>query len=203
MATLADLKTRIAEELVRDDMGTDGDNEDALDRACDSAISYYADELQWFNDSTGTATTVASTATVSLPTGMRYATQVSYLEEPLTKAKLDDILIYDDTGPPSHWAMDGSTIRLFPIPDGAYSLSVQGVADFDDVTFPPEHYDLIAARVKVILLRFPLRDPEGLALARDEENDALQRVRRESRKRRVVPLKTELGGRSYNINSDR
>jgi hypothetical protein len=202
MATLADLKTRIAEELVRDDMGADGDNEDTLARAIDSAISYYADELQWFNDSTGTASTVAATATVSLPTGMRYATQVSYSEEPLTKATLDDILIYDDTGQPSHWAMDGDVIRLFPIPDAVYALSVQGVADFDDVTFPPEHYDLIAARTKVILCRFPLRDPEGLALARDEERDALDRVRRESRKRRSVPLRTEFGGRSYNINTD-
>lgn len=205
MSTLADLKLRIADELTRDDMGAGGDSEDALARAIDSAISYYADEMGWFNHLNDTATTSGGTA--ALPTGMRYATRVSYLQCPLIQADLDELQPLTDTGPPARWAMDGDTIYLWPIPDDGLSLSVQGIADFGAASFPPEHYDLIAARAKVSLCRFPLRDTEGLQLAVIEEREALARVRQESRKRGRVPLRSPdfpspQWYRNFNINPD-
>lgn len=203
MTTLSDLKTRIADELTRDDMGVGGEAETALDRAIDSAVAFYASEIAWFNHLLGTTSTVAATATATLPTGMRWASQVSYLGSPLNKVDLAKIESLTETGIPSRWAMNGSLIQLWPIPDAIYSLSVQGIADFGAATFPVEHYDLIAARAKVILCRFPFRDTEGLALAQQEEAEALSRVRRESRLRRQSPLRAGFDGIGYNINTDR
>ena len=77
MATLADLKTRVADELTRDDMGSGGEAESALSRAIDSACELYADELRWDNHTSGVIAT-SGTHTEALPAGMRYATQISY-----------------------------------------------------------------------------------------------------------------------------
>lgn len=206
MATVADLKTRIADELTRDDMGSGGEAEGALLRAIDSAIEFYADELRWDNNSSGDTTTSGGSNTASLPTGMRYATQVSYLEEPLIHDELDNLEPLTETGIPSRWAMDGDSLYLWPQPDASYSLSVQGVAVSDSVTFATQAlYDLVAARVKIILCRFPLRDEAGEAAATRDEADALTRVRRESKQRRIRPLRTDdlVNVRIYNINTDR
>src|SRR4051794_17863916 len=113
MSSLAELKTRIADELTRDDMGTGGEAEDALSRAIDSAIAHYADEMGWFNRLSGTATTTAS-STAALPTGMRYATQVSYLEEPLIRDELENLEPLIETGIPTRWAMSGDSLYLYP-----------------------------------------------------------------------------------------
>jgi len=208
MATLADLKTRVADELTRDDMGSGGDAESALNRAIDTAIEFYADEQFWFNRLSGTVNTVGATATVAFPTGMRLPTQVSYLQCPLKKVDLENIQFLTDTGIPTRWAEDEGQIYLWPIPDGVYALSVQGVADLGTPVTSNEWttygYDLIAARVKVILCRFPFRDADGLSLALQEELEALRKVRRESRRRRQVPLTAEdLAVRRYNITTDR
>lgn len=211
MATLSDLKTRIADELTRDDMGSGGEAEGALNRAIDSAIDQSENELFWFNHSNTTANTVGGVSTIAVPTGMRVVSQVSYLEEPLIRDRLDRLQPLTETGIPSRWAQDGDTIYLWPQPDAAYSLSIQGTADVgtpasdgDSNIWTTEAYDLIAARVKARLLRFPFRDPDGLALARDEEAEALFALRQETRKRRQTPLRSrDFEGRRYNINSDR
>lgn len=204
MATLADLKTRIADELTRDDMGSGGEAEAALDRAIDSAIELYADEMRWDNHLSDDVSTTGGSSTVAIPTGMRYALKLSYLQLPLIKDELENLQPLTATGPPSHWAADGDNIYLWPQPDAVYSLSVQGIADADAASFATQAlYDLIAARVKVILCRFPLRDVEGLGLAMQEEAEALARVRRETRRRDSIPLKLRdlICGR-YNINTD-
>jgi hypothetical protein len=211
MATYADLKTRIADELSRDDMGTGGDAANALTQAISSAIAFYADEALWFNHNSGTRTTTNGVGTISLPSTVRVAATVTYLSLDLLRVPLEVIEQLTDTGIPTRWAQNGDLIQLWPIPDGAYTLSVYGIAsvaaptaDGDSTIWTNEAYDLIAARAKVNLLRFPLRDAAGLALAMQEEAEALSKLRRESRKRRQSPLRSYDFPRSrYNINTDR
>lgn len=208
MATLSDLKTRIADELTRDDMGSGGEAEGALNRAIDSAIEFYADELFWFNRDTGTRATTAGVDYVALPTSMRRAEQVSYLQQPLIKVDLREIEDLTDSGQPSRWAENGDNIQLWPVPDAAYTLAISGVAELGTpVTsnaWTTDGYDLIAARVKVILCRFPFRDTEGLAMAQQEEAQVLGKLLRESRKRRQHKLRPDLEGDTrYNISTDR
>jgi hypothetical protein len=207
MATLTQLYTRIILDLNRDDMGASGELEQAKIDAVAAAIDNHADELFWFNRASGTKATVASTATIALPTGMRIAKQISYQQTPLTKVKPEDIQYLTTTGLPTRWAESDGAIQLYPIPNAIYTLSLYGVADLGVPAttneWSTEAYELIAAEAKMILCRGPLRDPEGLGLARDGRDEALAKLRRESRTRGmtglVADLPPEVG--TYNINA--
>jgi len=187
MATLAELKARIIAETNRDDMGTGGELETVLSNAIARAIEFHADEQFWFNRKSGSASTVASTATVALPTGLRIANVVSHNQSPLQKVALEEIEHLTTTGPPGKWAENEGLIQLSPIPDAVYALKVTGIADLgvpaSSNEWTTEAYDLIAATVRKILFRDVLRDVEGYNLARMAEEEELSKLRRESRRR--------------------
>src|SRR5207237_4201033 len=118
----------------RDDMGPGGELEQAKIDAVADAIDLHAGELFWFNRASGTLSTVAGTATVALPAGMRIARVVTWLGAPLRKIALDKIEAAENvsapvTGPPCRWAEDDGAIHLWPIPAAAYTLAVHGIAD--------------------------------------------------------------------------
>jgi hypothetical protein len=209
MATLAELKTRIILAMNRDDLGTGGEAHQALIDAYTRAIEFYADELFWFNRLSTTVNTVAQTPTVTLPTGLRYGAVISYQGIPLQKVPLEDIQEYYNAqnlvySLPVWWADDGNTVRLWPTPDAVYSLSIYGLADLgvpaSSNAWTNEAYDLIEARSRMILYRDYFRDPEGAALAASAETEALGKLMRETRKRGVSPLRTDMQVRPrYNI----
>lgn len=196
MATLAELKTRIIAETNRDDMGSGGELETVLSNAIARAIEFHADELFWFNRKSGSASTTASTATVALPSGMRIPLSVSYNQATLSRVELGDMQHLTSTGLPRAWAENEGAIQLSPIPDAVYSLSVFGIAELGvpatSNEWTTEGYDLIAARTRLILYRDVLRDAEGAAGAREAENEALAKLRRETRRRGRSGLTTDL-----------
>lgn len=203
MSTLTQLYTAIILDTNRDDMGSGGELEQAKVDAVARAVENHADELFWFNRKAGTAATVADTATVALPTGMRVPLIVSYLGSALGKVPLDTIeAAYNAatpvTGVPSQWAEDGGLIHFYPTPDAAYTVSVYGIADLGvpassaSNAWTVEAYDLILAEAKIILCRGALRDPDGLALAKDAREEALAHLRRETRRRGVTGLVTDI-----------
>lgn len=197
MATITQLYTRLILELDRaDDMGSGGTLEQAKIDAVTRAIEHHADELFWFNRLSGTATTVASTATVAVPSGMRLPLQVSYNQSPLTKVQLEDIQHLTATGTPTAWADNEGAIQLSPIPDGAYTLYVFGVEELGlpatTNAWSTTAYDLTIAEAKLRLCRGVLRDPEGAQLAFGEREEALGHLRRETRRRAAVGLTTDL-----------
>ena len=196
MATIAELKTRIIAETNRDDMGSGGELETVLANSIGYAIEFHADELFWFNRKTGTANTVASTATVALPTGMRIPVIVSYDQTPLTKVALGDIEHLTTTGQPTSWAENEGLIQLSPVPGGVYALSVFGVAELGVPASTNEWttygLDLIAATTRKILYRDVLRDIDGYNLSKMAEEEALTKLRRETRRRGRVGLTTDL-----------
>ena len=127
--------------------------------------------------------------------------------EALARVSLGDIEHRAETGVPTHWAANEETIQLWPIPDAAYTLFVYGTADIDAPAageaniWTTQAYDLILAEAKAILCGGPLRDPEGLLLAKDAREEALAALRRQSRTRSVSPLKTQLSmSEHFNIN---
>ena len=198
MATLTQLYTRLILDLDRDDMGSGGELEQAKIDAVDEAIETYSDEPFWFNRANGTGNTVASTATIALPAGIRFPYLVSYLGEELDKVPLLAIQYRTETGVPSQWAANESTIQLWPIPNAVYTLAVFGL----DSTAAPalgasnfwttEAYRLILNEAKLILCRGPLRDPDGAQMAAQARNEALSGIRSESRRRDVSALRTDL-----------
>ncbi len=196
MATLAELKTRIIAETNRDDMGTGGELETVLGNAIARAIEFHADEAFWFNRKSGSVSTVASTATVALPTGMRIPVTASYNQSKLTKVALEDIEHLTTTGIPSSWAENEGLVQLSPVPDAIYSLLVTGIADLGVPASTNEWttygYDLIAATTRKILYRDVLRDVDGYNLAKMAEDEELAKLRRESRRRNRVGLTTDI-----------
>lgn len=206
MATLAQMYTRLILDLDRGDMGSGGALEQAKVDAVVDAINLWKQEPFWFNRASGSDATTASVATMALPSGVYVPSAVAYEGRALQRVPLGQIEHKTETGLPSRWAENEEAIQLWPIPDAAYTLFVYGTADIDAPAsgssniWTVEAYALILAEAKIILCRGPLRDPEGLALAKDERADALAALRRESRRRSTSPLKTDLPMReSFNI----
>ena len=200
MTAIADLKTRIVLETNRDDLAS-GELAQALTDSIARAIEYHADELFWFNRKAGTVNTVNGTATAALPAGMRVPQIVTYLGSPLPKVQLDAIesaynVTTPVTGIPTQWAEDEGLIHFYPTPDAVYAMGVYGIADLgvpaSSNEWTVEGLDLIDARARIILYRDYLRDPDGMALAKDAETEALTKLRRETRRRGTVPLTADL-----------
>lgn len=201
MATLLELKTRIRLETNKDDIASGGEAEAALTTAITQAIEYYSDRIFWFNQASGTVSTVASTATVSAtsvsPAALRSINEVAYNGVKLGKVSLDEIQYLTETGQPYYWAGPGGSIRLHPIPNAVYSLSVYGLAstgipagDGLSNIWTTEAYDLIAARSRMLLYRDLWRDPEGASVAKIAEDEAFNRLQRETRIRGGSPLRS-------------
>lgn len=202
MATLTQLYTRIILDLDRDDMGSSGALEQAKIDAVADAVEFYSDEPFWFNRASGTGNTSASTATISMPSGVRFPHTITYLGTPLNKVPLN--IIHEavnasapQAGMPSSWAEDEGVIRLHPTPDATYSLAVYGLASTvvpasggDSNIWTTEAYGLIVAAANRILCR-RLRDGEGLAIWGEAEREALIKLRRETKRRAEAPLRSD------------
>lgn len=200
MATLTQLYTRLILDLNRDDMGSGGELEQAKIDAVADAIRHYKAEQFWFNRASGSGNTTADDGTLAIPTGVCVPNCVAYNGQELTRVPLVEIEHRTETGVPTRWAENEEQIQLWPIPDATYAINVYGTADIDAPAtggdsniWTAEAYDLILAEAKVILCRGPLRDPEGVALAKDARAEALGALRRESRRRSSAPLQTEIG----------
>lgn len=205
MSTLTQLYTRIILDTNRDDMAASGELEQAKIDAVADAIETHAAEEFWFNRTSGTKATVAATATIALPTGMRVAKLISYQQIPLNKVRLQEMQGLTATGQPTMWAENDGGIQLYPIPDAVYTLSLYGLADLgvpaSTNEWTTEAYRLILATAKKILCRGPLRDPDGAAMARDAEQEALASLRRETRRRGMTGLVSDLPTPAgFNIN---
>ncbi|MGE5721542.1 MAG: hypothetical protein ACM3YM_03700 [Sphingomonadales bacterium] len=195
--SLGDLMSRIIDETDRDDLGSGGALSNQLALCIERAIEFYSDEAFWFNRAAATATTANGSATVPLPSEIRAADTVSCNGCALRKVPVRDLEYRTESGRPSLWAMDGDAIRLWPTPDAAYPIGIYGVARIDPPgsdgaanAWTTEAQDLIAARTRFLLFRDVLRDGEGAQLAAQAEGEAIDRLRRETRRRAVTPLRS-------------
>lgn len=212
--TLGNLKTRVIAETDRDDMGAGEALEDTLALCIARAIEHYAHEPFWFMRDSGTASTTSGTNYVTTPYAVRVPDMVSYSAVPLMEVGIGDIEFLTDSGQPTRWAPNGDRIYLWPIPDAVYSLDVFGSGqidapedDNDETVWTNEAYDLIAARTRFLLYRDVFRDAEGVQFAGQAEQEALSKLRRETRRRNATPLRAigdePYAARStYNINRD-
>jgi hypothetical protein len=207
MTTLADLKTRIIAEMQRDDLSDTLADQLLIhiQRACE----YYADEKFWFNALVASVSTVASTATVDIPTTFRRVDQVvipSYDTE-LTENTLGNMPIYPVYGLPNQYAYYNDQLTLYPIPNAVYSLELTGLAavaapadDADTSIWTNQAQDLIVARTKMTLFRGQFRDGEGTQLAIAETQEVFAKLKRETAKRLETKLRPRVSHRRYNIN---
>ena len=198
MATLDQLKTRIILEVDRDDLGPGAEAAQALIDACGEAIDHFSSELFWFNRASASANTVVGSAALAMPDGIRFAHGVAHSGEALQKVPLEEIQHRTETGVPSCWAQSGGAIQLWPIPGAAYAIIVHGLASTgipasggESNIWTSEACHLIVARSKVTLFRM-FKEYDAMQAAQAEEAEALSRLRSETRRRGVSPLRCEV-----------
>lgn len=210
MTAYSTLKTRIATEMVRDDIGDGEELEGTLDTHFEQACEYYADEKFWFNSLIATTTTSNGTINVALPAAFRRIDRVTIpaYDLELVPTVIDDFEDYSTNALPSHWTWYNDNIRLYPTPDATYTLRLYGIAqidapsdDADENIWTTEAQHLIVAHTKMTLARDVFRDPEGAQMFLGAALDQLRKLRRETARRLTVPLRALPGGRRYNINT--
>lgn len=168
MATLGDLKARITQETLRDDLADD--LKGALDNAIQKAISTYESERWWFNEALRNVACVVGSITVPFPAdaqridiiravigGVRYRMTMRTVDY------IEALYSTPQSGQPTDWAALGPNIRLWPTPNQAYPLLMELVTQVS----PPLDYtldtstnvwtndgaDLIVGEVKLRLYR--------------------------------------------------
>jgi hypothetical protein len=199
--TLGDLKQRVIDETIRDDLADDLSN--ALTTAIQKAINHYEWERWWFNESLSTTPCVPGSQYVAVdPTVLRIdviRAVIGGVRYKMTERQLDWIMAAYSTpqiGQPTDWAAYNDQLILYPTPNQAYPLlmeqviQVQPPLDFtDDTTFnrwTNEGADLIVARVKLRLYRDYLSatsQDARIVNATNQEDEAYSTLRSQSNRR--------------------
>ena len=191
MATLGELKARIAREMDRDDLTAD--IADAIPRA----IEFYAASRFKFNENTATITTTANVDTVALPSGLRFEDNsgvfitVGGFKYQLEKVDRTRLQYWQSTqnlvGQPVEYAIETGQMRLFPTPNQAYEILLLGVYDVslpatdnNSNAWTTTAEDLIAARARYQLARDVTYDTEMAGSALTAAREAFDRLMRET-----------------------
>jgi hypothetical protein len=189
MATLGELKTRVITETNRDDLADDLAT--ALDTCIAQAVSYYANQRFWFNETIVTAICSIGSEYVQIPANLVWFDGVNCLvgaiKTPMTRRSLWYIENLAGTvntrGQPTEYAVLDGQIRVWPKPSSAYTLTFVGLtnpgvpaSDTASNMWTTDAYDLIAYRTKFLLYRDVLRDEDGARLATAAEQEALSNL---------------------------
>lgn len=180
MATLGDLKNRIADALLKRNLTTQ------IGQHIARAIEFYAGRRFWFNTGrmVGSATSVDADGYIALPTGTRLIDEIRIGRNILARQSPEDVDAWladtPATGDPFDYAVSGDRIRLYPTPAGPVQLIVVGTFDVTPAlttdsasnAWTNEAADLIDGRARMTLYRDVLRDLEGVALAKAAVQDA-------------------------------
>jgi hypothetical protein len=203
VATYLDMQTRIADELDRSDLTAQ------IKKAIISAVAHYERRRFYFCETSFTISTVAGQETYTSSDAAAIATSpnierlnglYSNLRTPLTKrdwAWIDDVSSTTTSrARPMAWAYRAETIRLYPIPDAAYTITAYNVprltalsADGDSNAWTNDAEELIRSHAKIDLLRNVIRGAdmvEEIALQRDQEQGALAALIRETSSREAL-----------------
>lgn len=227
MGTYLDLKTRIADELIR----SDGSLDTQIALEIQSAIDHYKRQRFWFNEGASTASTVAGSSGLSIAVPEDW---IEFDEMTITDGNgiVDDLvkLTWRDfirdgyldttvTSQPEYWAYFRDQFYLGPCPDAVYTLTLYYVkafpdlsADGDENPWTNEAEALIRARARAAVEIRYLRDDQAIADQRvyagqglpflnafeQQAYDTLMAAT--NRRRRAGRLRTEIGaGGRFNV----
>lgn len=192
VATLADLKARIADDLTRTDITSQ------IAAAITDAITHYQDTRFYFNETrNSTFYTVASQQiydVADLADIPKFTTidgifvTVSGRVCELSRDAPRDIEIVSDSsvmvGQPWTYSYFDQSLRLYPVPDQAYLVRMQGhirkdapASDIDEGNvWMNEAFELIRCLAKKYLAAHVLKDPDLFQMMEDREGAALGRL---------------------------
>lgn len=193
MATLAALKTRIADELHRSDLTS------AVSNAISDAVQLYQSKRFRFNEAQGTFSTTAGTeyyGSAVIPADIAeidtLTLTVSGRKVVLTPRAFDVMEVISSTtnsrGQPSEWCWYSDQVRLYPVPDAVYSLSVSYLkrlpvpaTDAASNAWTVDGFNLIRHTAKRMVSADLVQDFEMAQAAGASEQQELRRLLREGR----------------------
>jgi hypothetical protein len=197
MSNFLTMIQRIADEV--DDGGIDTQ----IRRAIDDAIRHHGRRRFYFNQKTFTFTTVAAqedytvTDAADIESFLRVQTQYltsGGIRYPITVAAFETIHDAQNgsvTGRPTNWAFFAQKFRLYPIPDGAYEVTVAGhcklatlVNDTDTNAWMTEAEELIRESAKRRLYMTVIKEPLDAQASEALESIALSGLMEETKLRR-------------------
>lgn len=196
MSTLAQMRSRIADDLDRSDLSTQ------IDEAINRAIEYYEKERFYFSETTGTFTTVASQESYSSSDAAFIANiaeidliRITFSSTDKREIKSETFgyvqLLNDDAsiGRPTRWAWYQGKIYFAPIPNDAWTATVfyqkkysELSLDADTNDFTAEAEDLIESRARAWIYARVIKDVDQAQIAKAEESEAINALREKTRK---------------------
>jgi hypothetical protein len=182
---LGQLKTQIYTDLTRSDQTS------AVANAISSAIDYYSNERWWFLEHRATASLSSSVAFYTVPTNMKFPDSLlitlSGSRTPLSRVDYQEIDEHDDGktfGQPSEWAYYQDNIRMYPVPDGAYTMTLSYHRELTAMPSASSSNawtgvarDLIRHRAVREVRQSVLRDYDGASAAGALERESYQFLR--------------------------
>lgn len=202
MSTLAQMRSRIADDLNRTDLNSQ------IDKAINRAIRYYANGYRfWFNETTATFVTVANQFNYS--TGPSDLAEIDYVKialsannnlpiTPRTYNYIQTITPGNLTGTPTDYAYYKENFWLYPIPNQVWTITVsytkfyaEMTADANTNDFTEEAEDLIESRAEWWLYSRVIKDYDAAQVAKQAEESAFIALTNETtrltKSGRVVP----------------
>jgi hypothetical protein len=217
MATFLDMQTRLGDDLINESITTD-----QIKNAIRAAIKQYGRKPFWFLQTEASFPTVASQEYYSASDFSDMPDIKSIHSVVLNnsgKSKLKDadygsINALQNgmvTGSPSHYTYYKKQMRLYPIPDAAYTVTVsyskqlaELSADADENDWTNEAEELIRQCAKGILALDTLHDTEMAARFSIRETKIYDSLLEENRRRepkKTLTTNIPVMGQSFNIAS--
>lgn len=195
MSTLAVVRARIADDILRSDLNSQ------IDIAINRAIEYYYNKKRfWFNETSSTFSTIANqeaygtadgTPTTLLEIDYVKITLSTNNQPDLTKKTFDYIQQRNSgraTGDPSEYAFYGDKFYFSLIPSAVRTITVfhtksytELSADSDTNDFTVNAKDLIEARARWWICMRIIGDDKAAAMAKNEEMEALTALEERTR----------------------
>lgn len=202
MTTYVILRNRISDDVRSVSTASSSDISSQIAAEVLSAVAYYAREPFYFNTKTNTFSTVANQEYYSSSDLSDIATLVKIFTmtvtqnsikmpvKPISFADIDDAQTGQVIARPTYYAYFKQNIRLYPIPDAVYTMTMAYVykltalsADADTNAWTTDAEELIRARASRRLYENVVRNPGRAEIARMQEAEALAALKRETRMR--------------------
>lgn len=195
MGTLTLLKSRVASDLARGDLTSSSDE---VAYAISDAVAEYKGKRFAFNQARDTFDTTAGTefyTSTTIPTDIGEVDALT-ISVSGRRYKLDKwAFAYHEQmsnmvtsrGQPTAWSWYAEQIRLYPIPDATYTVTISYLQridlqalDAESSVWTTQAENLIRACAEKILYRDVIRDASMFAAAQSAERDAYRRLMREA-----------------------
>ena len=193
--TFGTMVARINREIRRD--GLTADVKDAIV----DAIHYYEGERFSFNETSAVVVTTASSPYLSsLPSGLIQLDEVEIDQggsrhhlDPWPYERLTAADNGNSTGPPYQYALYQGNMRLYPVPDQAYSIHLSYQVELSEVSasasagatnaWMTDAEALIRSRAKALVFAHRLRNTKEAAVMENVANGELQKIKQRDRGR--------------------